>query len=67
MLELAAPLRKRHLGWHTAPACAVLEFHILFSKEEIYAGVRLLVAQPRRKSSDAVHALSIVFALVRHI
>ena len=67
MLELAAPLRKRHRDRHTAPACAVLEFHILFSKEEIYAGVRLLVAQPRRKSSDAVHALSIVFALVRHI
>lgn len=64
MLERAAPLRKRHRGRHPAPACAVLDFHILFSKEDISAGIRLIVAQSRRKSSDAVRALSIVFALI---
>jgi len=54
MLELAVPLRERYRGSHTAPACAVLEFHILFSKEDISAGLRLIVAQSRRKSSDAL-------------
>ena len=74
--ELQAEVLKRCSSWLSRVGNAVAVSLLLlrcegipyiFSEEDISAGVRLIVAQPRRKSSDAVHALSIVFALVRHI
>ena len=76
LLQLQAEVLKQCSSWLSRVGNAVAFSLLLlrcegipyiFSEEDISAGVLLIVAQPRRKSSDAVHALSIVFALVRHI